>query len=220
MASLKINLISETEDDNGKSERSEMVIANSSNVIPNQALENSPLLIKNTSTVPIYLLVVYELKATKNIDNETVVIPDDKNQQIIDIGVDYINEGQNIYRTEKNSEWTDYIYVHEFNDGTTKTYRCLISAEAYTKGDNDVQKIEVIPENHLKLSRDMGNEYQEATISFIFQAFAIGTSTVDEDLTNKYDLELGRSPTKLEKCKMIIEDIYAAEEYHFFETAN
>ena len=91
MANLKIALESGTEE----SEKSEIVISNGVNIVPGQPLENSPLIIKNLSSVDIYLVVVYEINA---ITQDKIEIEDEFKNPVLGLGVEYINSIDTNYK--------------------------------------------------------------------------------------------------------------------------
>ena len=67
MATLKISMEWKVSD------KSEVVISNVTNLVPGQSLENTALVVKNESAVPIYLVVVYRIEATKKVDPNMVM---------------------------------------------------------------------------------------------------------------------------------------------------
>ena len=170
MANLKISLVT---NETGSSDKSEIVISNGINVVPGQPLENSPLIVKNLSSVSIYLVVVYEVNATQ----DKVTIVDEYEKPVLGLGVEYINSVNTTESSDKgvsNTDWIDYVFNAPQEN---KVYRCLVSMVAFEK-ETDVT---VIGENRLSLSGSMGNEYQNASISFTFQAYAIGSNTWNFD---------------------------------------
>lgn len=197
MANLNIELKSIDADN---SEASAIVISNGTNVVPNEMLENSPLIVTNKSSVPIYLMVCYELKAFKG-ENETPV-KDNYNKAVIDIDCNYINPSKNIYNVNKNTPWVDYVFTSS-QSGETKQYRCFVSTAIYATDSTGEQEIVVIPQNGLKLSRDMGNDYQSSTIAFTFQAFAVAADSFNFSSTS----------TTAYKCEQIVSSIYEFQGY-------
>lgn len=197
MANLKISL--ESSSPSGSSDKSEIVISNGVNVVPGQPLENSPLIIRNLSSVNIYLVVVYEINATKADKTE---IEDNFTVPVLGLGVEYINSISPTYNDDEgvsNSTWVDYVFNAE-EEG--KVYRCLVSMVEFAPTAENDNGIVVIGENRLSLAKEMGDEYQNTSISFTFQAYAIGSAT---------DFELSANPTKAEKCQKIVSAIYESQ---------
>ena len=200
MANLKINLISGT----GDSDKSEIVISNGTNVVPGQTLKNSALTVENLSSVSIYLIVVYDIKAVKK--NGTI-IGDAYKGALIDIDVEYINSTNQDYNSQRgvvNYQWIDYVFNAE-QEG--RYYRCLVSTVDFPPTGEDGDPIVVIDENKLSLSGDMGNDYQETGLTFTFQAYAIASATFDSD----FNFET----SKLERCESIVSKIYYTQGYKF-----
>ena len=212
MANLNIDLRSY--EYGTKSARSEIVISHGTNFVPGQELKNSALMVVNKSAelVPIYLIVVYEIKATK-LDEHGEIIPGDTvidkmKNPLIDIGAEYINPIDNIVLEKThNNNWVDYVFSHT-KDGETKKYRCLVTTSTYAKPKDVVEhEIKVIGENELKLHYKMSNEYQRTSLAFAFQAYAIGAES--------FQFEEGA--TNADKCNQIVSAIYESVEYKFFE---
>lgn len=198
MANLKISLESGT----GESDKSEIVISNGVNVVPGQPLENSPLIIRNLSSVDIYLIVVYEINATT--ENKTP-IEDEFIQPVLGLGVRYINPlhpEANDNVGVSNPTWIDYVFKADEN----KTYRCLVSTTSFAPTAENENGITVIDSNRLSLAGAMGNEYQNTSISFTFQAYAIGSET---------DFGITSSTTPADRCQKIVSTIYEAQDYNF-----
>ena len=88
-------------------------------------------------------------------------------------------------------------------------YRVLVSMKPFPKTDESKPEtfITVIAENQLTLSTEMGNTYQGAHISFIFQAFAIGEAT--------FKAQLSDLSTKQQKAEIITRAIYDSQDYRF-----
>ena len=195
MANLKISLESEA---TGTTDKSEIVISNGTNVVPGQPLENSPLVIKNLSSVNIYLVVVYEINASKESGDK---VEDEHKVPVLGLGMDYINSVNTDYNDNigiSNPNWVDYVF-NGVEEG--KTYRCLVSMIDFAPTNESNNGIEVIGKNKLALSGEMGNEYQKTSISFTFQAYAIGSAT-----------NLGFNPeNKAEKCEKIVRAIYESQ---------
>lgn len=209
MANLNIDLRSPNSG-TGQSESSQIVLTHSNNIVPNQNLFNTPLIIDNYSLVPVYLMMVYEVDV-KDIDGNPLyykgeVVEDDKVEPFIDIGVSYVNptiEPAIEYRTADTS-WIDYVFSSDAS-GEQKTYRCLVSPTSFLKLGDAVQEITVIKANTLKLSKKVDSRYQTASITFQFQAFAIGAGSFEFD----------ENVTDDEKCHEIVSAIYESEAYEF-----
>ena len=86
MANLKINLTSKLEDGDqtGETGSSEIMISNNTDVVPGQPLTNTPLTIENLSSVPIYLVVVYQIEANAAIwdDEKNNFVYDEKGNEV------------------------------------------------------------------------------------------------------------------------------------------
>lgn len=195
MANLNIELVSS--DDSTGSGKSEIVISHGTNVVPNQQLENTPLIVKNKSSVSIYLIVVYEVKAY---NEDSSAIPDQLTNSVIDVGANYLNpKKEDTKLMTRTTDWVDYVFTGLNSSNIEENYRCLISLATY----DQEQEITVIKENTLRLSKEMGNEYQKATISFTFQAYAIGSTTFNADITPTTSVE--------DKCSIIVSAIYKSQ---------
>ena len=103
-----------------------------------------------------------------------------------------------------NFTWIDYVYSGEEEQ---RTYRCLVSAVAFDPTNENDNGIVVIGENKLSLAGEMGNEYQNTSISFTFQAYAIGSATFSGQFTS--------NTTPAERCEMIVDAIYEAQDNKF-----
>ena len=211
MANLNIALVAQEYADSAKSE---IVISHGTNFVPGQELKNSALNIVNVSAkhVPVYLVVVYEIKATKMDENGELipgrVIEDEFKKPLIDLGAQYINPIENIYYEGTNENWVDYVFT--YNDGVQiKQYRCLVSTSSWERPDDNNQVIPVIEENQLKLHRFMNDSYQRTSLAFAFQAYAIGA--------NSTDLQFDETVAMAERCNRIVSAIYESVEYKFFE---
>lgn len=199
MANLKISLESGT----GESDKSEIVISNGVNVVPGQPLENSPLIIRNLSSVNIYLVVVYEINATKE---DKTVIEDEFVDPVLGLGVEYINPVKDVVDNVgiSNQTWIDYVFEAAEE---SKIYRCLVSTVSFSPTSETDNGIVVIGKDKLSLAGAMGNEYQNTSISFTFQAYAIGSATFDGQFTT--------TTSKAEKCEKIVSTIYEAQDNKF-----
>lgn len=198
MANLKIAL------DSGTSEKTEIVISNGVNVVPGQPLENSPLIIRNLSSVNVYLVIVYEVNATKQSDKTTVV--DERKVPVLGLGLEYINSIHPEYSSTisvSNNQWVDYVFNAEEE---SKTYRCLVSIVSFAPTAEDESGITVIPENKLSLSGQMGNEYQGTMLAFTFQAYAIGSES---------GFGFEESDSNAVKCEEIVTAIYDTQDHRF-----
>ncbi len=197
MANLKITM------ESGTSDKSEIVISNGINVVPGQPLENSPLVVRNLSSVSIRLVVVYEIKA---FDEDKKEIVDQHIDPVLGLGVEYVNAlypEESSKKNVKNTDWVDYVFNPAEGD---VVYRCLVSMvdfEPTQSGDNGIT---VIGENKLSLAGAMGNDYQNASISFTFQAYAIGSAT-------DFGIEEGEEISGI--CEKIVSAIYESQDKVF-----
>ncbi|MBQ9795411.1 MAG: hypothetical protein IJW36_00420 [Clostridia bacterium] len=207
MANLKISLESGA-GNTGESDKSEIVISNGVNVVPGQPLENTALVIRNLSSTDIYLAVVYEINATRQ---DKTVIEDDFVDPVLGLGVEYINSTNteaNDTTGVSNQTWIDFVFNGE-QEG--KLYRCLVSMVSFSPTAETENGIVVIGENKLSLAGSMGNEYQNTSISFTFQAYAIGAGSFTD--------EFAKNPTKAEKCQSIVSKIYESQSYTFLNVS-
>ena len=210
MANLTIGLLAENNIDS-----SVIVISNGTNCVPGQELKNSPLKIENYSTAPIYLVLVYEINSLKVDDEgnpvkdekgEEIPVVDQKEDPVLDVGYPYLNPNKNISYVGEDEDWVDYLYTSE---KTGEQYRCFVSMVKYDKGNEDVETITVIGKDDLKFSRYVGNEYKSTSISFKFQAYAIGSESFGRDISE--------DPVA-DKCKTIVDAIYESENDQFLQT--
>ena len=107
LATLKIDF----DEVGASSGTSEVLITNSSNVVPNEGMQNTPLTIINDSTKPIYLVVLYNLETRDKKGNDLNLDATPK-QPVIDIGSNYDNEfypSTNV--TGRANEWQDFVYA-------------------------------------------------------------------------------------------------------------
>ncbi len=192
MANLNINLDGTHTDTAGNYS---ILFKTNGYVYPGQTLENTPLIITNRSNTEIYLAVAYSVNA----DDVNV----DKSDPLIEI-------------RENNGDWYDYLYTAKDSNNEIKVdsennpiqYRCLIS-KVVPPCSNDVGDIiTVIGENCLKLPITWDNELQNKTVTFSFQAFAIGANLDEFD----FDKTTPQDDAKSEK---IMQTIYKAFDYNF-----
>ena len=163
MANLNIQF---KENGEGASGASEMVLSNGINVVPNEMLQNTPLIIDNNSNTPIYIAVLYKLNVYK-LETEEVVEYDNSKPLI----------------AGASNEWYDYTYEQKVN-GAKNTYRCLITLNPQPA---ESKEIVVIGENQLRLHENVGNEFQSTSVNFLFQAYAISADsfTFDSNISNE-----------------------------------
>lgn len=220
MANLKINI-----KNTSATGVSQIVITNGYNIVPGQKLENSPLTIENLSSVDIYLAVVYRINAvTETVLQDGTVLKEDvkdtAQRQCLGLGVEYINPIFPEYSTNKyttNTKWVDYVFEAKNGDenanevvvddetGETKfVYRCLVSKITIPKETDET----VIHEKELYLAEQLGNEYKQSSISFTFQAYAIGTET---------NFGFEDNDTTATRCEKIVSAIYEAQDETFLD---
>ena len=218
--SIKLDMMS------GESEQSQLFVEAQENVVPGQKLDNSSLIIKNLSTVSIYLVVVYEIKASKKIKvddgqggtiEQTEWVEDEFINPVFGLGCAYYNSrypSENITSTDKvyNNKWYDYVFKGEREN---KWYRCMVSKETISpKKDDDTNSdplanaIVVIEEDKFMLHPKMGPEYQTSTLSFTFQAYAMGAS---------HDYGFTSKDTPMDRCQKIVSNMYEAQGYQFLK---
>ena len=207
MANLKISL----DTDSGESDKSEIVISREEHFVPGQYVDNYPLIIRNLSTVDVYLIVVYQVNAKKPDEDGNIVDVDDAfDKSLISVGVDYYNPLKNITETHASNrkEWVDFVFEGTNEDtGETKKYRCLVSTVSFKPTSEKEAGITVIEDDQLMLSRDMNDDYQTSTISLTFQAYAIAANSFDGVLTSQ--------STPVEKSQAIVSAIYESQDYNF-----
>ena len=205
----------------GESDQSAIIIYNKGYIVPGQVLTNTPLVIRNLSTVEIVLIVVYELKAEREVKdiNGNVIgvdyIEDEFINPVFGLGCEYLNSKHPDHSIQDpdeiyNYDWYDFVFYGERED---KYYRCMVSRKSIPKyveddkgGKNKDNMITVIGENKLSLHKYMGSEYEDSTLSFKFQAYAIGAET---------GFGITENDTNLEKCNKIVTDIYKSQGYRF-----
>lgn len=198
------------------SDQSAIIIYTEEYVVPGQVLENSPLIVRNLSTVEIILVVVYELKAERYTYDEngnviaTTPVEDQFINPVFGLGCEYLNSkdpSQNIDDPKEvyNYDWYDFVFRAERED---KYYRCMVSRKSipkYVKGSK-TNMVEVIKADKLSLHRKMGSEYVDSLLSFKFQAYAVGAST---------DFLIEESDTNLQKCEKMVNFVYSSQGYKF-----
>lgn len=208
MANLNVELGS-----NGSG--SQIQIYNNNNIVPNEELKNTPLKIYNKSIDSTYLVVLYEVKANKT--NEFGVP-----EEVVDAFFNpVIDTSENNYidptKTGTNSPnhystdyiWTDYVF-HTTDGGHPAKYRALVSTTIFPAYDPTVEfkGTEVIKDGRLKLHALTGNEFQSASITLTFQAFAIGADSLTQfinPIVNNADLT--DMEKEAQKCQIILEKI-------------
>ena len=202
MASLSIDL-----ETSNSTDKSVISISNKGQVVPGEKLKNSALYLRNSSSVGVYIAIVYEIKATKKGGEEVEDLFEDP---VLGLGLDYINphvEDKSIVLSDNEDEWVDYVFYAESEN---KFYRCLMHLNGLAPAESRIQQITVIGANELALSKKMGNRYQSTTISFVMQAYAIGTGSF-MNINNQTSVE--------DKCEIIMNSIYENEGYEFFNVA-
>ena len=209
--------------------QSQILISNMNQVVPNESLGNSPLRIVNESTAEIYIAVLYKVERVyNNGDKEKIDYYyerkcDDKGEYIFDEETgDYVykldESGQkkpigviDIGQGSAGNRWTDFVFdTRDYVEYATDNYagndnyiiRSFVTTEPV---GSDEGMVTVIGPGDLKLHWQVGNEYQNKSISFTFQAHAIGAGTFD--FTSK-------TPKK-EKCAQILKAIYQANFFEF-----
>ena len=213
MANLNIALGAED-----SSDKSEIIIDNAEYIVPGQILTNTPLIVRNLSTVDILLVVVYELYAKKTIVNELgeeieVAVEDAFINPVFGLGCEYYNSKHPNYKEEfdvnlgeiYNEDWDDFVF---YGERENKYYRCLVSTKPIAKHSdtNRSNAVTVIGENKLSLHKLMGSEYVDSTLSFTFQAYAVGAAT-DFGITNE--------DTGFDRCQKVVSFVYEAQGYKF-----
>ena len=217
MANLSIGLGS----GENESDQSAIIIYNEDYIVPGQVLDNSPLVVRNLSTVEILLVVVYELKAERNVYDQqgkvidVVSIEDEFINPVFGLGCEYLNSKhpeENIEDKDEiyNYDWFDFVFKAEREN---KYYRCMVSRKSiqkHVKGSKP-SMITVIGEDKLSLHRKMGSEYVDSTLSFKFQAYAVGAAT---------DFGILDSDSNLQKCDKMVSFVYASQGYKFLNFSN
>ena len=209
MATLKISMEWKVSD------KSEIVISNVTNLVPGQSLENTALVVKNESEVPIYIVVVYRFNAVKD-QGAGAPIVDETNNSVLFIGTEYINPlvpDKNWNRGTTNYDYVDYVFEARADDknaqevhlkeGNIKAYRCLVSMVPVDAKTDE----EVIADGQLALSPSLNDDYQNSMISFTFQAYAIASASFSSEFTDQ--------TTNAEKCERIVSEIYKSQDQIF-----
>lgn len=206
MANLKVSL----DTTSWGSDKSEIIISREEHFVPGQYLDNYPLIIRNLSTVNVYLIVVYEVNAKKETEHGIVPVNDKFDKSLIQVGVDYYNPSKNISNVQASNrkDWIDYVFVGTNEEtGETKTYRCLVSTIAFTPTKESDAGITVIGEDQLMLSPQMDDDYQTSSISLTFQAYAIAADSFDGVITSDTSIT--------QKSQEIVKAIYNSQDYMF-----
>ena len=126
--------------------------------------------------------------------------------------------GSGDYSHQKSTEWrdtvwVDYVFSASNLSGDPVVYRCLVSTVPYAVTAEGEEGITVIGENKLRLSGQMGNEFQRANISFTFQAYAIGRDSLLGSITNEE--KFTESASSKEKCEKIVNAIFRSQQCEF-----
>ena len=174
-------------DDSGSSGKSDIKISNNVNVVPNEALGNTPLSISNASNAPIYVAVVYKLSAYK-LEDENSLVEEDNSKPLI--------------AGEDETLWYDQLFTSNLGSSPI-SYRCMVTMSPILPEQTE---LEVIGENKLKLSKYVGNSYQATNIVFYFQAFAISA--------NSFKDVFDSDSTKDQKFNAIMNGIYESTNYN------
>lgn len=227
LANLNIRLDIEADelDNPSAGSGSSEILISGTNLLPNQKLLNRPLVVKNTSSAPTYLMVAYRVEATRRNGEEKEVINDDYEGCVIDLGIDYINREHELkykhYKDQpdvtedlrRNSKWVDYVFKYTEEDvenPKTYIYRCLVYLEKLpATEEGEENKVTVIAEDSLKLHQDLDNDYQSTELSFTFQAYVIGASD------NIVEVVESEETGVEEKCRVIVENTFKSQNYEF-----
>lgn len=201
MGDLNIKLVTGA-DSSGKSN---LTFSNTTNIVGGSKLNNTALIVNNSSEVPMYLVVVYSVKASKNGQD----VDDPMTYSILDLNSDYYNPSAGISKPNSSvnkSSFIDYVFTTS-NDGVTRQYRCMVSLYAHQFSVTGSNQIKVIEENIMGLSLDIGNEYQETTMSFQFQAYAIVADPTKKVFNTKDPIAT--------QCQDLVNEIYKSQNYQF-----
>ena len=192
MANLKIEMRAGGSD--GTSGSSEILNTNSY-YIPGQVLPNTALTVTNSSNVPVYIAVVYTVKAVNNDPNS----PDYK-QEITNYDL-----SNPLIGIHGDTTWFDGRYTNEEYD-TDFRYLMISTPIAVAEREED-KTITVIPEGKLKLHEKMGNAYQSTIITLTFRAYVIGSEQTE--LKGR----LNGQTTVSGKCNVVMDAIFEAFDY-------
>ncbi len=192
MANLKIEM--NAGGGSGTSGSSEILNTNSY-YIPGQVLPNTALTVTNSSNTPVYIAVVYTVKAVNNDPSSP-----NYNQEITNYDL-----SNPLIGIHGDTTWFDGRFTDTARD---TDFRYLMISTPIEPTQN---LIEVIPEGRLKLHEKMGNAYQSTIITLTFRAYVIGSET--ERLQDELRA-LGDNPTQEEKCNTIMGAIFEAFDYH------
>lgn len=194
----------------GQTGKTDIFISNgvNVNVVPGQKLKNSKLSVINNSSVPIYLMVVYYLKASILDSQGNVVsdVTDTCTNPVLGLGYQYVNDANEYTQTGAVADvpWVDYVFdASEVEGGENKIYRCLVYTSPIEKEEDKT----VIGKDELALHHTMGNTYQQATISMTFQAFAIASAS----------FSFSSGETKANKSREIVKAIYQSQDCVFMK---
>jgi len=208
MANLAIELKADGEI--GQTGKTDIFISNgvNVNVVPGQKLKNSKLSVVNNSSVPIYLMIVYCLKADILDGDGNVVshVNDTFTNPVLGLGYHYVNDANeySLTGTVSDTPWVDYVFdASAVEGGEDKVYRCLVFTGMIEKEEDKT----VIGKDELALHHTMGNSYQQATISMTFQAFAIASSS----------FTFSNSDTRATKSRAIVRAIYESQDCVFMK---
>ncbi len=187
MANLKIEMNAGS----GSSGSSEILNTNSY-YIPGQVLPNTALTVTNSSNTPVYIAVVYTVKAINNDPNSP-----NYNQEITDYDL-----SNPLIGIHGDTTWFDGRYTNTPYD---TDFRYLMIPTAIPETQN---LIEVIPEGKLKLHEKMGNAYQSTIITLTFRAYVIGSQQTE------LQERINGQTTLAGKCNVIMDAIFKAFDYH------
>lgn len=174
----------------GESASSEILVSNGV-FVPGSDLKNTPLLVVNNSNTAIYLSIIYKVNAA-NVNTGEPLENYDDTKPLIDIGI------------TDDSIWYDYLFVSTDSSGEEVRYRCLITKDPIYPTETN-KYITVIEENALKIPESWGNNFQDMQISFLFQAYAIGSNSFNFTSQDSID----------DRCDTIMSAIYEAYEREF-----
>jgi len=215
----------------GSSGQSQILITNSENIVPNELLGNSPLVINSTSNTETYIVVLYRVEkvgydGTQPRLDSIYHYNDVNGNEYFDYGIDTIKESNGVKSTfgvldigtaAPTSNWADFIfdtanYPEYQTDGTPDNderyaVRCFITKQpiAATFDKNQPVPVTVIAANNLRLHPTMGNEFKGKAISFTFQAHAIGADT----------FQFTDGMTQDQKSEQIVKSIYFQNGFKF-----